>query len=111
MVAKESLKPQRLSRYSGQSLANLCWAYGRLRWDPGPLLPALEQEVLTRLPILSSRELSNCIWAMAKLNYNADSLFKIVSDVFTHEVCGPHVSFRVVWGAPASLGFWSVLGS
>eukprot|EP00928_Gymnodinium_smaydae_P006196 TRINITY_DN12164_c0_g1_i2.p2 TRINITY_DN12164_c0_g1~~TRINITY_DN12164_c0_g1_i2.p2 ORF type:complete len:490 (-),score=130.11 TRINITY_DN12164_c0_g1_i2:90-1559(-) len=62
-----------------QCLSIVCWSCATLRYRESGLMPCIADVVLPQLDELKPYELSNMIWAYAKLSMGRSSLFEAVS--------------------------------
>jgi len=61
--------------FANQALANISWSYAYARWYAPSALPALAAEAIHRLPSFGEQEMSNVLWAFAKLGYDPGAPF------------------------------------
>ncbi|GMH40339.1 hypothetical protein BSKO_08243 [Bryopsis sp. KO-2023] len=87
-ISEEVCKPERLSQYTDQALANILYGWGVMGWKKSDKLRALCGEMLNggRLKNFREQELCNTIYALGLLNFDEENV--LVS--LAVEAVGPH---------------------
>lgn len=71
-----------------RGLAQLAWSLSRLEADRGgPLLRAVAEAALPRLPLFAPRDLASTVWALAHCQQAHVPLFQAVSDAAVSRAC------------------------
>ena len=61
--------------FANQAIANIAWSYAYARWYAPSALPALAAAARDRLHTFGEQEMSNVLWAFAKLGYDPGAPF------------------------------------